>query len=93
MRKYVKRRNINKIKRKGRDLETCLLFAKLSDSLQEAKEMSRLEKVKNRHKLRYEGPYEWLFCDMYSVIVKRTGRRLGATSYVPSGATVIPISQ
>ncbi|AZV01959.1 hypothetical protein [Aeromonas phage Akh-2] len=83
MRKKLKRRFIDKIKRKGRDLETCLLFAKLSDSLQEAKEMARLEKVKNRHKLRYEGPYNWMRWEMYSVVVKRTGRRLGATSQLP----------
>ncbi|WBF79361.1 hypothetical protein IACHDJAJ_00155 [Aeromonas phage vB_AdhS_TS3] len=83
MRKKLKRRFIDKTKRKGRDLETCLLFAKLSDSLQEAKEMARLEKVKNQHKLRYEGPYKWLHWEMYSVIVKRTGRRLGSTSQLP----------
>lgn len=88
MRKKLKKRFINKIKRRGRDLETCLVVAKISDSLEEAKEMRRLSKVKNRHKLRYEGPYVWARWEMYRVIVKRTGRRLGSTNKLPSWATL-----
>lgn len=84
MRKKLKKRFINKIKRKGRDLETCLLRAKLSDSLEEAHEMQRMTKVKNRHKIMYIGPRKWVRWLMYDIIVKRTGRRLGATNTLPS---------
>lgn len=93
MRKKLKKRFINKIKRKDRDLETCLLFAKLSDSLEEAKEMARLEKVKNRHKIRHEGPYSWMHWQMYSIVVKKSGRRLGSTSRLPSWATAVTAAQ
>lgn len=87
MRKKLKRRFIKKIQRKGVPAGRGILFAKLSDSLEEAKEMRRLEKVKNRHKIRYEGPYAWLHWQMYSIIVKKSGRRLGSTSAIPSWAT------
>lgn len=84
MRKYLKRRNINKIKRKGRDIEWCLLCIHLSDSLEEAKEMRRLTKVKNRHKIQYLKGERWFRWEMFDMIVKRTGRRLGATTALPS---------
>lgn len=87
MRKKLKKRFINKVKRKGIALEDCLLVARLSDSLEEMKEMRRLTKVKNRHKIRYECPYAWLHWQMYSIIVKKSGRRLGSTSAQPSWAT------
>ena len=84
MRKKLKKRFINKIKRKGRDLETCLLMIKISDSMEEAKEMRRLQQPKNVHKLRFEGPRTWFHWEMYDIIVKRSGRRLGATSAKPT---------
>ena len=84
MRKKLKKRFINKIKRKGRDLEYCLLCIRISDSLEEAKEMRRLTKVKNRHKIQYLKGKRWLRWEMFDMIVKRTGRRLGATNTQPS---------
>lgn len=84
MRKKLKKRFINKIKRKGRDLEQCLLCIRISDSLEEAKEMRRLTKVKNRHKIQYLKGKSWLRWEMFDMIVKRTGRRLGATNTLPS---------
>lgn len=84
MRKKLKKRFINKIKRKGIDVGTCLLYAKMSDSLEEAREMQRLQQPRNLHKLRFEGPRTWFHWEMYDIIVKRSGRRLGATSAKPT---------
>ncbi len=88
MRKKLKKRFINKVKRKGIALEDCLLVARLSDSLEEMKEMRRLTKVKNRHKISYRGPYEWYGWDMYEISVKHSGRILGSTTHLPNWATV-----
>lgn len=84
MRKKLKRRFINKIQRNGVPVHRGLFFAHLSDSIEEMKEMRRLTKVKNRHKLKYVEHTKWVRWLMYDIIVKRTGRRLGATNTLPS---------
>lgn len=84
MRKKLKKRFINKIKRKGQSLEDCLLYIKLSDSLEEAYEMKRLQKPNNQHKIEYIGPHKWMMWEMWDIVVKATGRKLGSTTAVPN---------